>query len=162
LINGENGNAVFKIGTLDKYTGAAGNISTANNALQLPQNVGDLVNGSPMGLGGSFTSLGSGSQAWTLSNIFNVAGNGALITIPVGWVPSALVSYGGIVAVEDISMTLDATGAASFSKQLVLALGLVPFVGILFGYGLLKDSTWEQKAEDWLDKGLSQGSSSVI
>lgn len=164
LIASEGSNAALKVGTLDKYTGAAGPVSTSSNAMAFGQNTAELVaGGNPSGLAGSFVSIGSTSAPITsFAGAFNVGANGALLSIPIGWAPSAILGWGGVALVEGISTSLDVTGTYTFGQQLVLALSVVPFVGLAFGYGTGDGSSWEAAFEDWLNKNFSQASPNVI
>jgi RHS repeat-associated protein len=163
IISGEGSNAALKIGTLDKYTGAAGPVSTSSNVLAFGQNTGELVaGGNPAGLAGSFVSIGQSAPITSFSSVFNVAGNGALVSIPIGWAPSAILGWGGVALVEGITTSLDVTGTYTFGQQLVLALSVVPFVGMIFGYGIGDGSSWEAQMEDWLNKNFSQSSPNAI
>ncbi len=163
IISGEGPNAALKIGTLDKYSGAAGPVSTSSNIAAFGQNTAELVaGGNPMGLAGSFVGIGQSAAINSVGDVFNVSANGALVSIPIGWVPQFLLANGGVVALEGISGSLDASGAYSFGNQLVLALSLVPFVGIAFGYGTGTDSSWEASFESWLNDHFSQSSANPI
>ncbi len=163
IISGEGPNAALKIGTLDKYSGAAGPVGTSSNVAAFGQNTAELVaGGNPMGLAGSFVGIGQSAAINSVGDVFNVSANGALVSIPVGWVPQFLLANGGVVALEGISSGLDASGTYSFGNQLVLALSLVPFVGIAFGYGTGQDSSWEASFESWLDDHFSQSSANAI
>jgi RHS repeat-associated protein len=163
IISGEGPNAALKIGTLDKYSGAAGPVSTSSNVAAFGQNTAELVaGGNPLGLAGSFVGIGQSAAINSVGDVFNVGANGAIISIPVGWVPQFLLANGGVVALEGISSGLDASGTYSFGNQLVLALSLVPFVGIAFGYGTGQDTSWEASFESWLDDHFSQSSANAI
>ncbi len=156
-------NAALKIGTFDKYTGAAGSFSTAGNVAAFGQNTAELVaGGNPMGLAGSFIGIGQSAGINSIGDVFNVSANGALISIPIGWVPQYVLGDGGIVALQGILSELDVSGVEPFGNQLVLGLSLIPFVGIAFGYGTGQDSSWEGSFETWLNSNLSQSSSSAI
>ena len=161
LIDGTN--PALKIGTLDKYTGVAGGVSTSNNIASFGQNAAELIGGgNPMGLAGSLVSLGQSSAINSIGDVFNVSANGALISIPIGWVPQYLLANGGMMAVQGVLDGLDVSGVEPFGNQLVLGLSLVPFVGIAFGYGLGTGTSWETTFENDLNKYFSQSSSSVV
>lgn len=159
----ETPNAALKVGTFDKYTGAAGSFTTSGNVAAFGQNTAELIaGGNPAGLAGSFVGLGSSAGINTIGDVFNVSANGALISIPVGWVPTFLLADGGVIAVQGILTGLDVTNVEPFGNQLVLGLSLIPFVGIAFGYGTGQDSSWESSFENWLNTNLGAGSSSAI
>ena len=163
IISGEGPNAALKVGTLDKYSGAAGPVSTSSNVAAFGQNTAELVaGGNPMGLAGSFVGIGQSAAINSVGDVFNVSANGALLSIPIGWVPQYLLGNGGVILLEGISTSLDVSGGYSFGQQLVLGLSLVPFVGMAFGYGTGQDSSWEASFEGWLDDHFSQSSANAI
>ncbi len=64
---------------------------------------------------------------WDSGQLFK----GAVINIPVGWVPGVLMSYGGIAGLEAFSIALDDFGVFSYQNQIAMGIGLIPIVGWL-------------------------------
>jgi len=92
----------------------------------------------------------------TLDTVFDVSNNGALITIPMGWAPTAYVQYGGAVLLNDASMVLDQTGAMPWDQQLMTLLNAAPLVGVALGYGLGDSTKAEHDALGWIRNNFSQ------
>ncbi|HEX8113437.1 MAG TPA: hypothetical protein VF516_37160, partial [Kofleriaceae bacterium] len=76
-----------------------------------------------------FVDVGTGPQE------FSLFANGTILNIPVGWVPTAALNYGGIAALTQVSLGLDKFGVWSYDEQLVFLLNAVPLVGIALGFG---------------------------
>jgi hypothetical protein len=156
---------LLKAGTLGKFDPnwpATGDTMAKLNYIDNAGSTGqDLVNrarngtsAAPNGLTEFIFTDANGPQTFT--SIFNGTSNDALLSIPMGWVPSVFVPYGGVAALEDFSMTLDETGAYSWDNQLLTLLNAAPFIGIVLGYGIREGSSWETAAQNWLHDNLSQ------
>ena len=122
-----NGNGgLLKLGSLDKYDPnwpANGDLGARMNFLDNAGSTGqDAVdwaqNGTPAIPNGAtefiFTDA-TGPQSFT--SIFTGSSNDALLSIPMGWVPSVFVPYGGVAGLEDFSMTHARLGSSQRSER---------------------------------------------
>ncbi len=163
--NKEGSGGLLKIGTLDKFDPnwpANGDVmaklnymdnagSTAQDTINWAQNG---VHALPNGVTEFIFTDANGPQTFT--SIFAGNSNDALLSIPMGWVPSVFVPYGGMAALEDFSMTLDETGLYSWDKQLMMLLNAAPFIGIVVGYGIGEGTKVETTAQNWVHENFSQ------
>jgi RHS repeat-associated protein len=154
-------NSALKLGTLDKFSiphaaaeGTKGELNWFDNFGSSVQDMSNWINEGPNPSGFTeFIDIGNDS-----TQTFQICGNGSLVSIPMGWIPTVAVPYGGIGAATQISLGLDAFGALSWEKQVLYILNAAPFVGIILGYGIGEGSDWENGALDWVHKNLSMQS----
>ncbi|MBV9582432.1 MAG: VCBS repeat-containing protein, partial [Chloroflexi bacterium] len=116
-------------------------------------------NGITEWVGTGYIPNGSGYFEWTASGSFssgfNVGGvligrGGMLIAIPVGWVPTAVMSAGGITAAVNLSMVLDYSGGMSYADQLVFLGNAVPILDLALGaFEEFKYGWWENGKQDF-------------
>ncbi|MGW0882494.1 toxin TcdB middle/N-terminal domain-containing protein [Streptomyces sp. NPDC002671] len=70
--------------------------------------------------------------------------SGALICIPIGWVPQATLSVGGVTSAVNLSMVLDSSGKMSYADQLVFVGNAVPVLDLALGaFEEFKYGWWE-------------------
>jgi RHS repeat-associated protein len=139
VVAGLNSTSVLKIGTLDKFDpakAAAGDALDKVNYLDNAGSVGqDLTHTAVTGDWAAYTEFvnaGTGSQEWTWGNIF--FNNGAVLNIPIGWVPTAALHYGGIVGMIQLSIGLDKFAGLAYDTQIIFLFNAFPFVGIALGF----------------------------
>jgi hypothetical protein len=85
----------------------------------------------------------------------------ALITIPMGWVPSVFIPYGGVFFLNDASMVVDQTGFMTWEQQFMTLLNAAaPLIGFVLGDGLLGSTQGEQDFDNWVKHTFSQQLSS--
>jgi len=164
--DGSTSGGELQIGSLGKYTSLANwngaqnvvnNLDTEGSTMQDFMNwAGHGTGALPNGITDFIYSNADGPQ--TFGTIFSSANNSALITIPMGWVPSVFVPYGGAVFLNDASMVLDQTGVQTWDKQFLFILNAIPLVGILVGYGVGEGTSAEDTTTDWIKKNFSQQS----
>ena len=79
----------------------------------------------------------SPASCWFLSD-------GAVLNIPIGWVPSFMMCQGGIGGMVILSIGLDNFGVFSYSDQILMGCGALPIIGwapnLLDVYG---GKTWQ-------------------
>jgi RHS repeat-associated protein len=158
----------IRVGTYLKYVPPAPDatvmqqVNFLDNALSTTQDAANwLSNGTsaaPNGITEFIFTDANGPQ--TLSTVFDVSANKALITIPMGWAPSVFVPYGGCIFLNDASMVLDQTGTVTWDQQFMTLLNAAPIVGYILGYGLLGSTQGEQDFNNWVKQTFSQQLSS--
>ncbi len=153
----------LQIGSLGKYTNlqswggfdAVKNLDTIGSTSQDFLNwVNNGTGAFPNGITDFIYTDADGPQ--TFGTIFSATNNSALLTIPMGWVPSVFVPYGGMVGLEDLSMTLDQTGVQTWDQQFLFILNAIPLIGIVVGYGIGQGSGAENDATSWIKSNFSQ------
>ena len=162
--DGSTSGGELQIGSLGKYTNLgnwSGGQSIVNNLDTEGSTMQDFMNWAghgtgalPNGITDFIYSNADGPQ--TFGTIFSSANNSALITIPMGWVPSVFVPYGGAVFLNAASMVLDQTGVQTWDQQFLFILNAIPLVGIAVGYGVGEGTSIEDNATNWIKKNFSQ------
>lgn len=74
--------------------------------------------------------------------------SGALICVPIGWVPQAVLSAGGVTSAVNLSMLLDYSGKMSYADQLVFVGNAVPILDLALGaFEEFRYGWWEDGKE---------------
>jgi hypothetical protein len=91
----------------------------------------------------------SSSPGWNIGGVL-FGRSGYAIAIPIGWVPQAVMSGGGITAAVNLSMVLDYTGKMSYADQLVLLGNAIPILDLALGaFEEFKYGWWEDGKQDF-------------
>jgi RHS repeat-associated protein len=137
-------------------------INYADNLLSTAQDASNWINNgasaAPNGVTEFIFTDANGPQ--TLSTVFDVSANHALITIPMGWAPSVFVPCGGCIFLNDASMVLDQTGVMTWDQQFMTLLNAAPLIGFVLGYGMLGSTQGEKDFNNWVKQTFSQQLSS--
>ncbi len=149
------GDSVLRIGTLNKLNPAKAAAGDAWDQITYLDNSGttgvNVVNPNA-GIAGQFVALDHGVQE------FQFFQNGALLSVPVGWVPNVLMNYGGITLLTETSIGLDKFGVISYDDQLIHILKLISFIGIALSIGDIGNMDWYNETKQWLHSELSMQS----
>lgn len=152
--NTEVGSATLRIGTVEKVNPqvpATGGMGDKLSYLDTSYNLGNGVARTAAGMGGTggagtFIAVGSGPGS-------------ALLNVPIGWVPQAIMQH-GIVVASSTMVGLDKFNVLEFGEMLILVLEMAPFAGAFFTASDDSDWGWFEDMKSGFQKAFDMPTTS--